>query len=851
MRTRHLCGSGVAAVALLCQAGATAEAARVAITQLPKPNVTTMVANGTSSYQVAVTASDDDGYDDIRCVRALFNFSESGGDSNLGRGYFAWGKTDADITQYGGTWVLADANRAVGRWGYRTDAWGGTTYLIPRYCAATTSGAAAGETGTRTITFVFSVKAAWAANPLINDADGWVADSTTNTGWLDSPFAFDVVPQSCGGNAAAPRAPVLATVTDTTLDVAIDPADSDRDWFAIRVSPPVGGFEYVQSDGSVGGFPAWRTKAEWGTATVRGLVSSTAYAVDVRAVTGDPAVCPSTWGPAASATTGVLTRTVDLHAAGIPFTRAVAGMDAQPKIWSAQRIADNLAASFNTSLRAGGDGYNWKTLTAQWNSSGRTILRTLRDARDRNSWVQILLNTRGIGTGNGSTWVYTDTTPETLAALAADWVYYCNVLLPTKRQGDALTPYEQSLLDSLLWGTEDKLLAPGEVPVPKVVYWEIGNEPEGPYPPPPLTPEDYALRYRTIVPAMRAVDPTIRVAPGIMSADNGNAWLDAILADPANPVDFISYHPYGPLYGITKNNYGGVLDPAGMNAGLNQMKKQQRDRRQKVIDRLVANGRPANTELSASEFNPSSWEGTYYYGLAQTVAHGLGVAETCFSFAELGFTSAHYWDVPNMPSTTAREIPGFKVFKALQAYMGDRLLDSYAEADLRVYVTLDTKADRLVLWLLSFSEEADRPVRVRIPAIGGVRAKRITERKLAELDGDTSLITRNDKADAYDKTDWRVADRTGETDLRDFVITAEDATLTMLLIDLARPDFDGDGDVDGVDYAVFAGCFNGTGTPVAAGCEAEDLNGDAYVDGADFSLFAACFNGSADPPACR
>jgi hypothetical protein len=63
-------------------------------------------------------------------------------------------------------------------------------------------------------------------------------------------------------------------------------------------------------------------------------------------------------------------------------------------------------------------------------------------------------------------------------------------------------------------------------------------------------------------------------------------------------------------------------------------------------------------------------------------------------------------------------------------------------------------------------------------------------------------------------------------------------------------DFDNDGDVDGVDYGVFAGCFNGTGNPINAGCEPVDLNGDQHVDGVDYGLFAGCFNGSGNPSDC-
>jgi hypothetical protein len=73
------------------------------------------------------------------------------------------------------------------------------------------------------------------------------------------------------------------------------------------------------------------------------------------------------------------------------------------------------------------------------------------------------------------------------------------------------------------------------------------------------------------------------------------------------------------------------------------------------------------------------------------------------------------------------------------------------------------------------------------------------------------------------------------------------AALTVMTI---AQDFDGDGDVDGADYGVFAGCFNGTGNPINSGCSQADLNGDNAVDGVDYGLFASCFNGTGNPPAC-
>lgn len=146
-------------------------ASKVSISSLPVLSSSVLVADDTTQYTVTLTASSVAGYNDITSVRILFNMTESGPDTNNGRGYMAWGATDADITNYGGSWVFADATGG-GRWAYRTDTWGGTTYITPLGCSVSTAGAATGATGARTVTLTFTLKPAWAHNPVFNVADG-------------------------------------------------------------------------------------------------------------------------------------------------------------------------------------------------------------------------------------------------------------------------------------------------------------------------------------------------------------------------------------------------------------------------------------------------------------------------------------------------------------------------------------------------------------------------------------------------------------------------------------------------------------------------------------------------------
>ena len=64
-------------------------------------------------------------------------------------------------------------------------------------------------------------------------------------------------------------------------------------------------------------------------------------------------------------------------------------------------------------------------------------------------------------------------------------------------------------------------------------------------------------------------------------------------------------------------------------------------------------------------------------------------------------------------------------------------------------------------------------------------------------------------------------------------------------------DFDGDADVDLVDFKTFQACFNGPNRSYgAANCEPADFDGDADVDLVDFKTFQACFNGPNRPPKC-
>ena len=56
-------------------------------------------------------------------------------------------------------------------------------------------------------------------------------------------------------------------------------------------------------------------------------------------------------------------------------------------------------------------------------------------------------------------------------------------------------------------------------------------------------------------------------------------------------------------------------------------------------------------------------------------------------------------------------------------------------------------------------------------------------------------------------------------------------------------DFDGDGDVDGFDFAAFLNCYSGPSGEISLACAAFDFDEDEDVDRHDFAPFQRAFTG--------
>ncbi|MBP6876356.1 MAG: DUF362 domain-containing protein [Candidatus Eisenbacteria bacterium] len=62
-------------------------------------------------------------------------------------------------------------------------------------------------------------------------------------------------------------------------------------------------------------------------------------------------------------------------------------------------------------------------------------------------------------------------------------------------------------------------------------------------------------------------------------------------------------------------------------------------------------------------------------------------------------------------------------------------------------------------------------------------------------------------------------------------------------------DFDADGSVDSTDFEHFAGCYTGSGGPIAPDCAWADFDDDDDVDCSDWAMFAAVWTGPGEIPA--
>ncbi len=481
------------------------------------------------------------------------------------------------------------------------------------------------------------------------------------------------------------------------------------------------------------------------------------------------------------------------------------------------------------------DTYDWRVYNSgsKWGATAWgtlvTTLDFLRKCRDTGSQPLFTANMFGGGyTNEYGTWICqydnhtnlynpggygTNAVTGTAAQLAADWVRYCNIIVPTYQQGqesligndpnfnaldnqENLRVYHSVALGGE-WDGRDILLTNGEAAVTKVIWWEVGNEPEVDLGLDSTLVNQHVIadkivfrdRYRTIANAMRAVDSTLLIGP-CLTAGNNNEWLGRVAEDTNAPLDFVGIHPY---YNSIKTSWP---DPIQMTTALMNIG-------QFVAGRCIATAatlsnyagatrfgtKPAGwqwtTPLIASEYNPVNWDATSV--VKRSTASGLGLLEHCFRFAHPNRTTnalpswfgANYWENPS------RVVFLTNAFEALRDFVGDRILENPSPSPqpvpdfaplswpLRVYITQQTNgANRVHVWGLNFSEAQDQSVSLALTNLP-FTVRQVLQRSFGRPGAENSLTNSTGLG-------WIAQDVTASVNPSIFTFTVENAGFAIL-----------------------------------------------------------------------
>jgi hypothetical protein len=441
-----------------------------------------------------------------------------------------------------------------------------------------------------------------------------------------------------------------------------------------------------------------------------------------------------------------------------------------------------LQAATNGSMRGVQNGtdaqtYNWMNLTSHGieydfpnNNLGTnkvtlpTTLEVLQDAATNGASLIFTVNCLGegyyvnAGTPNQLFFV-TDTNTVVLSTLAANWVRYANYIAPNWcwSNNGSIVPYGTN---SATIGSSDSnfvvnlqsnwfcisngvtihylALQSNSSPIllPKVKYWEIGNEVDGPLPPTwftnvtNFTGAGYSAAYISIRAAMLAQDPTIKIGPGFATGYTNAIVSPAIIAtlfsDPAVSNEFVVYHPYNddPSAAWATTNITGLV------ANLENIKDYANALANAIYYWYVPARRPFKTPLLATEWNGtdlspnpvaenSMWAQEADAETMLALAAGQQTLASDFYFDGTGL----YSDWPllfarfqsnlgnvYLSSSDGDGLPG-------QYAAGSNIFPASESSPFRVYSTLNTSNNTISVWMLNLTNSGSQTVDLHLPGV--------------------------------------------------------------------------------------------------------------------------------------
>ncbi len=270
----------------------------------------------------------------------------------------------------------------------------------------------------------------------------------------------------------------------------------------------------------------------------------------------------------------------------------------------------------------------------------------------------------------------------------------------------------------------------------KIQYWELGNELEGGWElghilpdGTPMTGEIYAKRFLEFARAMKAVDPTIKTG-GPASSNWRGAFIEELLRDAGDEVDFVSFHTYPVENRLRKEEdfFDRIFDLGKATATFRGwIKKYQPERKDQI-------------ELAITEWNSKVVEDRITADLMNGLWASIWVGEM---FRD-GIDFANQWDVATVTATGGHGLfyfeqfdfdqPGVpqeemdRMFEAFDPpcvpkgqywalylwsrYMGDRMIESKLDRANQLYAATTRSDDALQIMFVNYSRTEVQTVQI-------------------------------------------------------------------------------------------------------------------------------------------
>lgn len=255
-----------------------------------------------------------------------------------------------------------------------------------------------------------------------------------------------------------------------------------------------------------------------------------------------------------------------------------------------------------------------------------------------------------------------------------------------------------------------------------VAYWQIGNEVDHH---PDLRKRDtYVNQYQDYVSAMKQVDPTIKVGPGILSS---TAYFNDLMKQCPHLVDFVSAHQYMYKYIETCQGYERWRDHVDTyTPNISRMQKAVANSVKPDMDIVVTETgvTPANKELGTVN---NTYKALWWF---EVLMNELSIPNVAYTY----YWGTHSpWRGPTEEDQTGHDVglalradtnerkPTGEIIKIVNQHLPDTLVEATRVAGhIRAYAAVDSAQGKLTLFLVNRNDKPE-VTRVQLGRVGRYR----------------------------------------------------------------------------------------------------------------------------------